>query len=233
MAVARRGCLRVLACLELQPARDEQAQQHGHQRDQHQPADELGERELPPDQHPHEQAELDHEIGGGELERERAGSRCAGGEQRSGDRDGGVGAGRGGGAEPGRRRDTAEPAVAERALDPLARNPRLDDPGEGEAQHQRPPHVPGHQERVGESFPDGVESARHGLSRWFGSWAAVAGESHGLSLATLVGAPPRESEDRDRWGWVYASQAACWSPQLPIPADLPSAERIGRTELDG
>ena len=46
------ACLGVLARLLLQLRRDEAPQQDRHQRDQHDPADELGQRELPADQDP-------------------------------------------------------------------------------------------------------------------------------------------------------------------------------------
>ena len=71
MLVAGVGLLGVLAGLLLEALGDEQPQQHGHDDDQHEPADELGERELPADQHPHHDPKLEHEVRRGELERQR------------------------------------------------------------------------------------------------------------------------------------------------------------------
>ena len=73
MLMAGVGLARVLAGLLLELRADEQPQQHRHQHDHHDPADVLGERELPADQHPQHQPELPHEVGRGELERERRG----------------------------------------------------------------------------------------------------------------------------------------------------------------
>ena len=90
-----------------QPSRDEeQPQSSGHQHDHHDPAEVLGERELPADQHPQDQPQLPHEVGGGELERQRGGRRGALGEQRERDRHRRVGARGGGGARSGRQRRT-------------------------------------------------------------------------------------------------------------------------------
>ena len=71
MLMAGVGLLRVLACLLLERAADEQPQQHRHQHDHHDPADVLRDRELPADQHPQHQPELPHQVRRRELERER------------------------------------------------------------------------------------------------------------------------------------------------------------------
>ena len=76
-----------------------------HQHDHHDPAEVLGERELPADQHPQHEAELPHEVRRGELEGERGRRRGALLEQALGDRDRRVGARGRGGAEAGRERD--------------------------------------------------------------------------------------------------------------------------------
>ena len=151
--VAGLGVRGVLAGSPLQARRDERAQQHGHDRDQQQAADELGQRELPADQDPDHDSELDDEVGRGELEGQRAGRRGALGEQRLGDRDGGIGAGGGGCAERRRERDRSRAGSAERALDALARDPGLHDRRDGEAEHERPPDRPGHQQRVRRALP--------------------------------------------------------------------------------
>ena len=125
-----------------------------HQRDHHDPADELGERELPADQDPEHQAELPDEVGRGELEGERGRGRGALLEERLGDRDRRVGAGGGGGAEAGRPGERPEAAARRAPLDPLARHPGLDDRRDREAEHQRPPDLVGHQEGLLEALPD-------------------------------------------------------------------------------
>ena len=53
---------RVLARLLLEPPRDEQPHADPHQHDQDEAADELGERELPAEEDPHDDPELEHEI---------------------------------------------------------------------------------------------------------------------------------------------------------------------------
>ena len=86
--------------LLLEARRDEQPQRHRHQHDHHDAADVLGQRELPADQDPEDQAQLPDQVGGGELEGERGRRRGPLLEQRLGDRDRRVGARRGRGAEP-------------------------------------------------------------------------------------------------------------------------------------
>ena len=70
--------------------------------DHHEAADVLGQRELPADQHPQDEPELPHEVRRRELEGERRDGRRALLEERLADRDRGVGARRGRGAEAGR-----------------------------------------------------------------------------------------------------------------------------------
>jgi hypothetical protein len=48
-------------------------------------------------------------------------------------------------------------ATAKGALEPLARDPGLHDPGEEEAEDERPPDLPGHLEGVPEPLADQVE----------------------------------------------------------------------------
>ena len=75
-------------------------------------------------------------------------------EERLRDRDRRVAARRRRRAEAGRERDLARARAAERALEPRARHPRLDDSGEREAEHERPPHLPRHPKRVLETVDD-------------------------------------------------------------------------------
>ena len=133
---------------------DEDAGEQPHEHDQHDPADELGERELPADQHPEHEPELPHEIGRGELEGQRGARRRALLEERLRDRDRGIRARRGGRAERGRPSDLTRALARERALDRRARHPGLDDRGDREAEHERPPHLVRHEERVLEPLAD-------------------------------------------------------------------------------
>jgi hypothetical protein len=71
MLVAGVGADRVRAGLLLELRAHEQPQQRRHQHDHHDPADVLGDGELPPDQHPDYEPELPDEVRRGELERER------------------------------------------------------------------------------------------------------------------------------------------------------------------
>ena len=89
--------------LFLEPPRDEQPHGEPHERDQDDAADELGERELPAQKEPQHEAELEHEVRGGELERHGGREARALLEQRLRDRDRRVGARRRGRAEPGRK----------------------------------------------------------------------------------------------------------------------------------
>ena len=107
--------LRVLARAGLRGRRHEQAQRQRHQRDHHHPAEVLGERELPADQHPQHEAQLPHEVGRGELERQRGRRGGALGEQRAGDRHRRVGARGGGRPEAGRERHGLRPFARQRA----------------------------------------------------------------------------------------------------------------------
>ena len=107
-----------------------------------QSADELGERELPADQHPHHDPELDHEVGRGELESQRRGRRGALLEEALGDRDRRVAARGGGGPEAGGDGDRAKPGAAERALDPLARHPGLHDRARSRSRARAPTRRP-------------------------------------------------------------------------------------------
>ena len=82
-------------------------------------------------------------------------------EQALGDRDRRVGARRGRRAE---RRSPAPPGRGRRRparLDALARHPGLDDRGDREAQHERPPDLPGHQHGVPEAVADLGDDVGH------------------------------------------------------------------------
>src|SRR3954452_16095396 len=161
MVVAGLRLLGVAPRLLLQSRRDEHAQEHRHQADQDDPAEELGEGELPAHQHPEDEAELPDEVGRRELEGEGGDRRGALLEERLGDRDRRIGAGGGGGAEGGRLGDRGETLAGEGALDPRLRHPGLNDCRDREAEHQRPPDLIRHQERHFEPLPDLAQHVAH------------------------------------------------------------------------
>jgi hypothetical protein len=71
---------------------EEQLEQQGHDRDHDRTPDELGQRELPSEQHGQQDPELDDQVRRGELEGHRRREVRAVAEDGSGERDGGVGA---------------------------------------------------------------------------------------------------------------------------------------------
>src|SRR5947199_349510 len=107
------------ARLLLQPPCHEQSYAEPHQRNQDQPADELRERELPPDEDPDHDPELEDEVRRGELEHHRRREARSLGEHRLRDRDRRVATRGGRRAEPRRERDLPWPAAPE---GPLARS---------------------------------------------------------------------------------------------------------------
>ena len=118
--VGRRG---MLARLLLDPARNEDPEDEGHDHDHDQAADVLRDRELPADQHPEHEPELPDEVRGGELERERADPGGALLKQRLGDRDRRIGARRGCGAEARGDRHRPHAVARHGVLDPLDAGP--------------------------------------------------------------------------------------------------------------
>src|SRR6266566_1866980 len=172
--MARLGCLRVQAPLFLEPPRYEEPQPQPHQRDQDHPADELGECEVPADEDPDHDPELEDKIRRGELERHRRGEARPLREERLRDRDSGIATGRRRRAEAGRERDLSRSTSPEGPLDPGARDPCLNDPRQCEAEHERPRNLPGHLEGVPEPVADRREHAHaRGYSRRGLSYSTV------------------------------------------------------------
>ena len=92
-------------------------------------------------------AELDHQVGGGELERHRGGEVGALAEERPGQGHRGVGAGRRGRAEAGGDRQRTRRVVRQEAAHLSLRDDGLDRRRQREAQDQRPEDLPEHPER--------------------------------------------------------------------------------------
>ena len=155
------GRARAPRCLE--PRRDEQPQQHRHQRDQDDAADELGERELPADQHPEDQARAprpgwSRRTGRRAPSPPRRPSGTATWRSRSPRRS--TTRRRRRGRSP--RRSGARRCPRSARLDPLARDPGLHDRGDREAEHQRPPDLVGHQDCVRQPVEKRREDVAHG-----------------------------------------------------------------------
>src|SRR5690349_15174233 len=75
MLVARIHVLSMRSRLSLEPFRDEETQQRAHEHDQQQAADQLRQRELPADEDPQHDPELEDQVGRVELERQCGGRR--------------------------------------------------------------------------------------------------------------------------------------------------------------
>ena len=148
------GRHRLRARLLLEPRRDERTDEHPHQHDQDEPADELGQRELPAEEDPRHDPELEDEVRRGELERHRGREARPFLEHRLRDRDRRVAARRGGRAERRREPERTCVAAAQRPLHPRPRHPRLHDPREQEAEDERPRHLPRHLEGVPQPLPE-------------------------------------------------------------------------------
>jgi hypothetical protein len=105
------AAVRLRARLVDQAATEEDSEEKGEEDDHQRPADELADDELPAEQQPHDDPELDHQVRRGEHERDRRGEVGALAEERARQRDGSVGAGGGRCAEPAGDRDRARRVV--------------------------------------------------------------------------------------------------------------------------
>src|SRR6266542_17612 len=143
------------------PAGERSPEQQGEEGDHQRPADELGHGELPAEQHREDDAQLDHQVGGGELEGHRGGEVGALAEDRAGQGDRGVGARRGRRAKPAGGRQRAGRVVGQQPAHLGLGDDRLHRPGQGEAEDQRPEDLPEHRERERERVPDGTQHRPH------------------------------------------------------------------------
>src|SRR5215472_12677494 len=137
----------------------EQAERHGHADDHYRAADELGQRELPADQQREDDAELDDQVGAGDLEDHRGGEAGPLAEQRTGERHRRVGAGRGRGAQAGGPGQGRRPVVTEHGDDRLPPDQRLHNGRQREAEDERPGDLPGHRASLRQRMADG---GKHG-----------------------------------------------------------------------
>jgi hypothetical protein len=157
---------RVLARLFFHLPRDQPPDAGPHERDEEEAPDELGEGELPAKEDPKDDPDLEDEVRRRELEGHRGCEARSFLEEGLGDRHRGVAAGGGGRPEAGRQRELAGAAAAEGALEAVARDPGLDDPGEQEAEHESPPHLPGHLEGVPKTLADELQRIHRGDLRF-------------------------------------------------------------------
>src|SRR5204863_7852234 len=92
--------------------------------------------------------------------------RCRGGallKKRFGERDRRTRAGGGGGAKQGCPGDRLGALTGKRGFDFRARDPRLNDRRDGKAEHQSPPDLVRHQERVREALADLGNDVAHAV----------------------------------------------------------------------
>jgi hypothetical protein len=123
-------------------------------RDQNKSADKFGQDETPAQQKPKHDAELDHEIGGGEHEGERGNHRCALLNRASSRGRGRVRTRTAGCTQAGRDRNGFESCLAESAAHLLSADENLERSGNSKAEDQRPERRPEHGERVIQTHPD-------------------------------------------------------------------------------
>jgi hypothetical protein len=163
--VAGLGRDRMLARLLLDPPSDQPADAGPHGDDEEDPPDELCEGELPAEEDPEDDPDLEDEVRGGELERHRGGEAGTLLEERLGDRDSGVATGGRSRSEASGERELARPAPTQRTFEALARDPGLDDPGEEETEDERPPDLPRHLECVPEALKDELQCSHTAARR--------------------------------------------------------------------
>jgi len=147
------AALRLAARLRDQAGAQEPAEQQRQQADHQHAADELGQGETPAHQQRQQDAELEHQVGGSELEGDRGGEIGALAEQRSRDRDGGVGAGRGRRAEHSGPQQRPGRGVRQGLGHARLRHGHLDHGREQEAEADAPEDLPSHQQRHAQGLP--------------------------------------------------------------------------------
>jgi hypothetical protein len=151
---AEHAPVRLVTRLVDQPPLEEDAEEQRHKDDHQRPADELAERELPAEQQRHKDPELDHQVRRGELERHRRREIRALAKQRARKRNGGVGAGRGGGTKAAGDPNRARRVVRHEPTHLPLRHHGLHCTREREAEDQRPEDLPEHPERERERLHD-------------------------------------------------------------------------------
>jgi hypothetical protein len=150
-----------LSRLANHPIRPRQADDQPHQQDQQDAADVLAHDELPPQKHGDHDAQLDHQVGRGEQERERRYQPGAFGEQRTGRGERGEGAGAGDETEQGTEPHTAWAGGAHGLLHALSGDEHLDHAADQVTEPEGPQGHP-EQPRGGRcGFVPGLREIRH------------------------------------------------------------------------
>ena len=164
--------LGLLARLLDEALAQEQAEEHRNEDDHDRPAYELPQSELPAHEQGQDDAELNHQVGGGDLEGHCGGEAGALAEQRAREGHRGIRT-RGAGRTQGRRdRQGLRPVVTQQPDDGLAPDHSLDDGGKGEAQNEGPEDLPGHRAGQAEGMTEGMDGT-HQRSSTSSRWAAL------------------------------------------------------------
>ena len=142
-----------------QPLPEEQSEEHGDGDDHDRPPDELGGGELPAEQEGHDDPELDHQVGRGDLEHHHGGEVGPFSEQAPGQRHRRIGARGAGDAQPGGHPEVlGESFPKSRSMVPL-RTRAWTIADRREAQDQRPEDLPGHPTGHGQGMTDGMDDS--------------------------------------------------------------------------
>ena len=138
--------LRLSARLVDETALEEDAEEQRDEDDHQRSADELADDESPAEQQRHDDAELDHEVRRGDLERHRSREVRAFAEERARERDRGVRAARRGCSETACDEERARRVVGQEPAHLALRHDGLHDRRESEAEDEGPEDLPRHPE---------------------------------------------------------------------------------------
>ncbi len=139
---------------------EEDPEDHRHEK----AAGELGGDELPSQQDQEDEAQLEDEVGGSELEDDRVDEAGPSPEERPGHGNSRVRAGRARRAEAAGEDETLEVGLPECARHSALRNDRLDHGREQEAEGERPEDLPEHEERDLQGVQDRVDRVHSDLA---------------------------------------------------------------------
>ena len=161
-----------------EPTGEEASEDEREDDDHERPADELGQRELPAEQDSHHDPELDHEVGGGELEHHRRGEVGAAAKDGARHRHGRVGAGGARGAKPASDPERTRGVVREETAHLLLGDDSLHRRRNCEAEDQRP-----------EDFPEHPEGEAERIAEFGHDVDVSKTDAHAVSLSS-IGARP-------------------------------------------
>src|SRR5947209_983921 len=144
-----------------QPRCEGQAEYQGDEDHHENAAEKFRGGERPSHQNDEDDAQLDHQVGRGDLEDHGRGKACSFAEDRSGQRHGGIGAGARGDPKECRQGQAARRIVPEKPGHGAVRHEELDDGREAKAQNQGPEDVPEHVERFTKRRLKGTKDIHH------------------------------------------------------------------------